>query len=290
MPVTIDGSNTPTAGGVGYGDGTELAFTSAGSAGQVLVSNGASAPSFSTLPSTNLATGVTGTLPVGNGGTGATTLTANNVILGNGGSAVQFVAPGTNGNVLTSNGTTWTSATPAGGGSWVYLNSFTPSGNTIYNITGQFSSTYDDYFFICEGLQPSFGSEFLSLRLYINGTVQTSDYWSVRASVYNNNTSFTSGGGGSSVGMLADNTGVTSTTQSIAGQIFLYNVNSSSQNMASWDFGYTALENPGGNYGMWTRGSVRNANSGPITGIRMYWGSATFTSAGVIRLYGIKKS
>jgi hypothetical protein len=23
MPVTIDGSNTPTAGGVGYGDGTE---------------------------------------------------------------------------------------------------------------------------------------------------------------------------------------------------------------------------------------------------------------------------
>jgi len=59
---------------------------------------------------------VTGTLDVANGGTGATTLTANNVILGNGTSAVGFVAPGTNGNVLTSNGTTWTSATPAGGG------------------------------------------------------------------------------------------------------------------------------------------------------------------------------
>jgi hypothetical protein len=49
--------------------------------------------------------------PVSAGGTGATTLTANNVILGNGTSPVQFVAPGTNGNVLTSNGTTWTSAT-----------------------------------------------------------------------------------------------------------------------------------------------------------------------------------
>jgi hypothetical protein len=47
---------------------------------------------------------------VAQGGTGATTLTANNVILGNGTSAVAFVAPGTNGNVLTSNGTTWTSA------------------------------------------------------------------------------------------------------------------------------------------------------------------------------------
>ena len=50
------------------------------------------------------------TVPVARGGTGATTLTANNVILGNGTSAVQFVAPGTTGNVLTSNGTTWTSA------------------------------------------------------------------------------------------------------------------------------------------------------------------------------------
>lgn len=53
------------------------------------------------------------TVTVSQGGTGATTLTANNVILGNGTSAVQFVAPGSNGNVLTSNGTTWTSTTPA---------------------------------------------------------------------------------------------------------------------------------------------------------------------------------
>ena len=52
----------------------------------------------------------TGTIGVSVGGTGATSLTANNVILGNGASAVQFVAPGSNGNLLTSNGTTWTSA------------------------------------------------------------------------------------------------------------------------------------------------------------------------------------
>jgi hypothetical protein len=62
----------------------------------------------------NVATSATGTLPVANGGTGASSLTANNVILGNGTSAVSFVAPGSNGNVLTSNGTTWVSS--AGGG------------------------------------------------------------------------------------------------------------------------------------------------------------------------------
>ena len=67
-------------------------------------------PSSATSGAVTLA----GTLNVANGGTGATTLTANNVILGNGTSAVQFVAPGTSGNVLQSNGTTWTSAAAPG--------------------------------------------------------------------------------------------------------------------------------------------------------------------------------
>ena len=57
-----------------------------------------------------------GVLAVTNGGTGQSTLTANNVLLGNGTSAIQLVAPGSNGNVLTSNGTTWTSAASTGGG------------------------------------------------------------------------------------------------------------------------------------------------------------------------------
>jgi len=69
-----------------------------------------------TLANVNLTSQVTGTLPVANGGTGAATLTANNVLLGNGTSALQAVAPSTAGNVLTSNGTTWQSTTPAASG------------------------------------------------------------------------------------------------------------------------------------------------------------------------------
>jgi len=81
--------------------------------GNALISGGVgSAPSYGKI---GLTTHVSGTLPVANGGTGATTLTANNVLLGNGTSAVQVVAPGTTGNVLTSNGTTWTSAAAGGG-------------------------------------------------------------------------------------------------------------------------------------------------------------------------------
>lgn len=51
MPVTIVGNNTPTAGGVVYGDGTNYASTAAGTSGQVLISGGASAPTWSSSPS-----------------------------------------------------------------------------------------------------------------------------------------------------------------------------------------------------------------------------------------------
>lgn len=60
--------------------------------------------------------------------------TSNNVLLGNGTSAFQVVAPSTSGNVLTSNGSTWTSAAPAV--SLSANNAFTGA-NTFYNGTGQ---------------------------------------------------------------------------------------------------------------------------------------------------------
>jgi hypothetical protein len=56
------------------------------------------------------AANVSGTVAVANGGTGANTLAINQVLLGNGTNALQTVAPGTSGNVLMSNGTTWVSS------------------------------------------------------------------------------------------------------------------------------------------------------------------------------------
>jgi hypothetical protein len=50
LPIANGGTNstaTPTAGGASYGTGTSFAFTAAGTAGQVLTSNGASAPTWS---------------------------------------------------------------------------------------------------------------------------------------------------------------------------------------------------------------------------------------------------
>lgn len=104
------GTTTFTTNGMLYGNGTSaIGATSAGSQFQVFQAGSGGVPTVGAV-ALNQSAAVTGTLAVSNGGTGASTLTANNVILGNGTSAVQFVAPGTSGNVLTSNGTTWTSA------------------------------------------------------------------------------------------------------------------------------------------------------------------------------------
>lgn len=48
MAIILNGNNAPTAGAVAVGDGTTLAFTSAGTSGQILQSNGASTPTWVT--------------------------------------------------------------------------------------------------------------------------------------------------------------------------------------------------------------------------------------------------
>jgi hypothetical protein len=125
--LVLDGLNWPQADGVadyvlktdGSGQLSWTAQSGGGGSGTVTsvdVSGGTTGLTTSGGPVTTSGTiTLAGTLGVANGGTGATSLTSNNVILGNGTSAVQFVAPGTTGNVLTSDGTTWASTAPTGG-------------------------------------------------------------------------------------------------------------------------------------------------------------------------------
>lgn len=76
-------------------------------------------------------------LTVADGGTGSSTLSANAVLLGNGTSALQTVAPGTSGNILKSNGTTWQSTALKGlgfgGEVWNNVTSSRAAGTTYTN-------------------------------------------------------------------------------------------------------------------------------------------------------------
>ena len=126
LPVANGGTGATTQAGAA----AAVLPTQAGNSGKYLTTDGANS-SWATVTQTTFSAGTTGftpntatsgtvtlagTLNVANGGTGATTLSANAVLLGNGTSALQAVAPSTSGNILTSNGTTWVSQAPAGGG------------------------------------------------------------------------------------------------------------------------------------------------------------------------------
>ncbi len=103
-----DGTITIAAAGGGGGSGT---VTSVGGTGTVngitltgTVTTSGNLTLGGALTGVSLTTQVSGTLPVANGGTGATTLTAFGVLYGNGTSAIGATSVGSSGQVLTSNG------------------------------------------------------------------------------------------------------------------------------------------------------------------------------------------
>lgn len=115
LAVANGGTNataTPTAGAIAYGTGTAYAFTTQGVPGYLLTSNGASAPNW------------VSTLPVANGGTGQTTFTDGQLLIGN------------------STGNTLTKATLTAGSGVTITNSAggitiaaTGSGGTVTSVT-----------------------------------------------------------------------------------------------------------------------------------------------------------
>jgi hypothetical protein len=108
-------TGTPTAPTAPSTTNTTQVATTAFVTGAITTATG-SLGTISTQNANNVAitggsiTGITD-LTVADGGTGASSITANSVILGNGSSALSgnLVAPGTSGNILRSNGTTWQS-------------------------------------------------------------------------------------------------------------------------------------------------------------------------------------
>jgi hypothetical protein len=157
------------------------------------------------------AANISGVVSVNHGGTGASTLTANSVLLGNGTSALQAIAPSTSGNVLTSDGTTWASSAPAQNG--------LGQGQTWQDVTSSRS-----YAVVTAG-------SFVIGNIYTIVTVGTTDFTLIGASANTVGVVFTATGTGSGTG-TARNTYKNTTGKPISVSAYIENYNSDLPNLS----------------------------------------------------------
>ena len=232
-----------------------------------------------------LTTGVTGTLPIANGGTNSTaTPTAGGVVYGTG-TAQAVTAAGTAGYFLQSNGASAPSWVVAGSGALTYISQVVASSSTTVNFTGL--TAYDNYMVVFSKVFPSASAVQFQLRTSTdNGsTYTTTDY--KYGLYFTGSNSATPGGrasGSDSYIRLSPND-MNSSSQ-ISGQIILNLKNGSSYDFFAYGNGAAIDENPL-TYGFGFGGS--RAETSATNAIRFKFTSGTMVT-GTFRLYGIVNS
>jgi hypothetical protein len=301
LPIANGGTNLSALGSAGQilavnaaGNALEYASDAGGSVTSVDVSGGTTGLTTSGGPVTGSGTiTFAGTLAVANGGTGATTLTANNVLLGNGTSAPQAVAPSTSGNILTSNGTTWASTAPAGGGVWELLDSATASTSTTVDIEWT-NGSYIALKLIVEGVTFNNSTAKLLARFKFGSYVTSNTYSYALGRVDNASSWSNYGGTNQDSCIIIDKIG-DSSMNSCSSEITIYNAASTSLRKYIQHHGTSDSYNPGDlQYVYYYAGSglIKGSTeiSTAMTGIRFFGLSGTTLDSGNFRLYGIKNS
>lgn len=234
-----------------------------------------------------LTSGVTGILPVANGGTGSAALTANNVLIGNGTSAITGVSPGSSGNVLRSNGTTWVSGASPSGVSLLQRVEITSAVSAV-DFTSSITSTYEVYQIEIVRLIPSIDAENIHFRISTNGGVS----YDSGAGEYNYQLTFgttttsATGNGAAEIRITTFGLGNAASEPGYSGTIKLYNPAGTGTYFHMTHMG-AATNGSGNNVSVY--GSGRRSTVSAINGIRIYFESGNIQS-GIISLYGIAKS
>jgi hypothetical protein len=265
-----------------YDNAAKIATSATG----VTVTGTAAATAFSgsgaSLTSLDAGNISSGTLAVANGGTGAATLTANNVLLGNGTSALQAVAPGTSGNVLTSNGTTWQSASaPTGAVTPLELTlisgaDFSSGSATQIEFTS-LSSSYDYYLLF---------SNDLNMGGQVNPTVTLSSNngfsYGSNIAASGNSRSFGLRSSGSWDGQTdSSQTRIWTNSNYVTAYTYIWGL-AKSQQVYFTTYYYSGRENAG--YYGWQNGRSNNGTTN-INALKYQFGGTA--TSGAVYLYGV---
>jgi hypothetical protein len=256
--------------------------------GTLPIANGGTGTTSTTFA--NLTTNVTGTLPIANGGTnGTATPTANGVVYGTG-STIAYTAAGTTGQVLTattSGAPTWVAPSS---GALVYISQVVASNSATVSFTGL--TVYDNYMIIWSKAFPTATSTilFTMLTSIDNGSnYATSSY---KYSVIYGSGGNTSVGGRSSsenstyINLTGDNMNASVASSQISGQIVLNLKNGTSYDFFAWGNFAETNDNPqfiGGTL------SSNRAETSATNAVRFKFTSGNIAS-GTFRLYGIVNS
>jgi len=253
MAVVITGNNTPTAGGITYGDGTTYAVTAAGTSGRPIVSGGAGAPTFRPY-----------TLPAADG-------SANQILKTDGAGALSFATPST--------------------GALVFISSVTASDSATVSFTS-LNSTYDVYMvelvnivtldaFLQFQMSTNNGSSYAATDYRYSSIGGSNTSNAAEVDSLTGNATF--------IRLMCNNTGSISATASHGGLSgFAHVISPAASNFTRVMFQESHAVNATTNG--FSFGSGMYASSTPVNAIKFFMSSSENIVSGTFRLYGIANS